>query len=47
MTNLLQELGYVVSEVYEKYRTTYKLNVLQITLDEMPYGMFVEIEGRR
>jgi len=42
---LLETLGYQVSMMYEKYRTTYFLENLQITLDEMPYGNFTEIEG--
>ena len=43
--SLLETLGYQVSLMYEKYRTTYTLDGLQITLDEMPYGHFTEIEG--
>ena len=43
--SLLEILGYQVSLMYEKYRTTYTLGGLQITLDEMPYGHFTEIEG--
>lgn len=43
--HLLEALGYVISIVYEKYRTTYLWNGLMITLDEMPFGFFVEIEG--
>lgn len=42
---LLEALGYAVSAVYEKYRTTYELKGLHIMLDELPYGDFVEIEG--
>jgi adenylate cyclase class 2 len=42
---LLETLGYQISLMYEKYRTTYILDGLQITLDEMPYGNFTEIEG--
>jgi adenylate cyclase class 2 len=42
---LLETLGYQVSLMYEKYRTTYTLDGLQVTLDEMPYGDFTEIEG--
>ena len=30
---------------YEKWRTVYLLNDLFITLDELPYGHFIEIEG--
>jgi len=43
--SLLEILGYQISLMYEKYRTTYELDDLQITLDEMPYGNFTEIEG--
>ncbi len=42
---LLDALGYQISLMYEKFRTTYVLDGLQITLDEMPYGNFTEIEG--
>ena len=42
---LLEALGYQVSLMYEKFRTTYELDGLQVTLDEMPYGNFTEIEG--
>ena len=41
----LQALGYEVTVIYEKYRTTYERDNLHITFDEMPYGQFVEIEG--
>jgi len=41
----LEALGYIVSMMYEKYRTTYELAGVHITLDEMPYGTFIEIEG--
>src|SRR5512142_3142061 len=42
---LLEALGYEVAFTYEKYRTTYKLGSLEIVLDELPYGHFIEIEG--
>lgn len=42
---LFEVLGYQVSLMYEKYRTTYDLDGIHITLDEMPYGDFSEIEG--
>lgn len=43
--HFLEALGYQVSITYEKYRTTYQLGELMITLDEMPFGSFIEIEG--
>jgi adenylate cyclase, class 2 len=42
---LFEALGYQVSFTYEKYRTTYDLQAVHISLDELPYGSFVEIEG--
>lgn len=42
---LLEALGYEVSVMYEKYRTSYAFNECEITLDELPYGHFAEIEG--
>jgi adenylate cyclase class 2 len=44
---LIEALGFRSKFVYEKYRTTYDLNGLKVTLDEMPYGHFVEIEGNQ
>lgn len=41
----LEALGYQVLVIYEKYRTTYKLDNLMITVDEIPFGNFIEIEG--
>jgi adenylate cyclase class 2 len=41
----LEALGYQVSIIYEKYRTTYAYQDTEIALDEMPYGNFLEIEG--
>lgn len=42
---LLEALGYRVSMIYEKYRTVYELSGTLVTLDEMPFGFFAEIEG--
>jgi adenylate cyclase, class 2 len=41
----LEALGYQVSMAYEKYRTVYDLDRVHVTLDEMPYGFFSELEG--
>lgn len=43
--HLLEALGYQLVIMYEKYRTTYQLDNVRITLDEMPYGNFSELEG--
>jgi adenylate cyclase class 2 len=42
---LLESLGYVVSVMYEKWRITYKIGLMEIDLDELPYGSFCELEG--
>jgi len=42
---ILEALGFSVSVIYEKFRTTYNLENVEIMLDEMPYGDFIEIEG--
>jgi len=42
---ILEALGYRVIATYEKYRAMYTLGVSMITLDELPYGRFVEIES--
>ena len=41
----LEALGFEAVVFYEKFRATYELNDIQIMLDELPYGEFVEIEG--
>ena len=40
-----EALGYEVYMMYEKFRTTFMLGNLEVVLDELPYGDFVEIEG--
>ena len=42
---ILEALGYQVITIYEKYRASYSLDEAEISLDEMPFGYFVEIEG--
>ncbi len=45
MDLILQKLGYVPAMIYEKYRTLYEVHGVEVALDEMPYGSFVELEG--
>ena len=45
MDTILRKLGFRHTMAYEKYRTTYELDGVEVVLDEMPYGQFVEIEG--
>lgn len=42
----LEALGYQVVLAYEKWRAEYELEGVHIDLDELPYGDFVELEGR-
>lgn len=42
---VLEILGYVPYWRYEKRREIYRLDALEIVLDEMPYGWFLEMEG--
>lgn len=42
---ILEGLGYIQTICYEKYRAVYHYNNLEISLDELPYGQFAEIEG--
>lgn len=45
MAAILERLGFEPKQMYEKYREAYRLNDLEIVLDEMPYGNFIELEG--
>lgn len=42
---ILESLGFEVMVMYEKYRTAYLLDGVEISLDEMPFGTFCEVEG--
>ena len=42
---ILEALGYRVVVCYEKYRAAYQLGSVEVSLDEMPFGTFSEIEG--
>jgi adenylate cyclase class 2 len=42
---VIEALGFEVNMMYEKKRATYALDNVLVTLDEMPYGSFAEIEG--
>lgn len=43
--NIVENLGFVRSLVYEKRRRTWKFREVEIVLDELPFGLFMEIEG--
>jgi len=43
---ILEALGYQVMVIYEKYRTTWEFMGTEVVLDELPIGVFCEIEGK-
>lgn len=43
--SILEALGFLVFMTYEKYRQNFQLNQLVASVDEMPYGIFIELEG--
>lgn len=45
LAEILQQLGFAPVQVYEKYRETFQWQAVEIVLDELPYGNFVEFEG--
>lgn len=45
MESIIAALGYRLSVVYEKHRTTYHFDDVEVVLDELPFGLYMEIEG--
>jgi adenylate cyclase, class 2 len=45
MGAILSRLGLAPLQVYEKYRETFVLQEVEVVLDELPFGNFVELEG--
>jgi adenylate cyclase class 2 len=43
--SILERVGFEPRQVYEKYRETYEFEAVEVVLDEMPFGDFVELEG--
>jgi adenylate cyclase, class 2 len=46
LNSILAALGYTPAMVYEKRRETWVLGKAEIVIDELPFGLFMEIEGR-
>jgi adenylate cyclase class 2 len=42
---ILEALGYSPVLVYEKRRETWRMAGTEVVIDELPFGLFVEIEG--
>jgi len=45
MAAILDALGFTPSLVYEKRRQTWRIGQTEIVIDELPFGLFMEIEG--
>lgn len=45
MEMILDALGFTPALVYEKRRETWTLGKTEIVIDELPFGLFMEIEG--
>ncbi len=46
MENIIKSLGFELGLIYEKRRQTWNLKNVEIVLDELPFGLFMEIEGK-
>jgi adenylate cyclase class 2 len=44
--SIIKALGFRLGMVYEKRRQTWHLQKVEICLDELPFGLFMEIEGK-
>jgi adenylate cyclase class 2 len=45
MESILDALGFTAVLVYEKRRETWRLGKTEVVIDELPFGLFMEIEG--
>lgn len=45
MENIIGRLGYKLSVIYEKHRKTWHFRDVEVVLDELPFGLYMEIEG--
>ncbi|HEX7313035.1 MAG TPA: class IV adenylate cyclase [Pyrinomonadaceae bacterium] len=45
LASILEALGYRPVLVYEKRRETWRVAETEVVIDELPFGLFVEIEG--
>ena len=43
--NIIERLGYRLTAVYEKRRKYWRYDDVEIVLDELPFGLYMEIEG--
>jgi adenylate cyclase, class 2 len=45
LEKIIENLGFKPQLIYEKRRKTWKFRAVEIVLDELPFGDFMEIEG--
>ena len=45
LAEILDALGFKPSLIYEKRRATWRLKGAEVVVDELPFGLFMEIEG--
>lgn len=44
--NIIRVLGFKLGMVYEKRRQTWHLQNVEVCLDQLPFGLFMEVEGK-
>ena len=45
MEKIIEHLGYRLTAVYEKRRKYWRLGTVEVVIDELPFGLYMEIEG--
>lgn len=43
--NIIRSLGFILNVIYEKRRKTWQFGEVEVVLDELPFGLYMEIEG--
>ena len=43
--SIIEKLGYKLSVIYEKHRKAWHFRNVEVVLDELPFGYYMEIEG--
>lgn len=46
LENIIENLGFWPGLIYEKRRQTWHFQNVEVVLDELPFGLFMEIEGK-
>lgn len=45
MAAILAALGFAPTLIYEKFRDTWRIDDVEVVIDRLPFGLFMEIEG--